>query len=180
MAVIQAGQELEAEVDPEGSVVARLYSEHVPAAVGFAVLLTRDRGFAEDLVQEAFIRTVGKRGMLKTSAAFAGYLRRTVMNLFLSDRRRERLHRRYLERLASLPEPAASDALGDIALRDELGVALSQLPPRQRAAVVLRYYGDLSERQAAEQLGCSEAALRSLVLRGMETLRDLLEVTKSE
>ena len=56
--------------------------------------------------------------------------------------------------------------------RTSFEAALSALPARQRAAVVLRYYADLSEQQAGEALGCSAAAVRSMVARAMETLRE--------
>jgi RNA polymerase sigma factor (sigma-70 family) len=62
----------------------------------------------------------------------------------------------------------------DVGVREDLWRALATLPPRQRAALVLRYYEDLSEHDAAQVLGCSVAALKSLVARGSETLRELI------
>ncbi len=59
----------------------------------------------------------------------------------------------------------------DVGVREDLWQALASLPPRQRAAVVLRYYEDLPEQRVAEILGCSVPAARSLVFRAMETLR---------
>jgi RNA polymerase sigma factor (sigma-70 family) len=59
-----------------------------------------------------------------------------------------------------------------VAAREELWRELLALPPRQRAAIVLRFYEDLSERETADVLGCSAAAAKSLVARAMETLRD--------
>jgi RNA polymerase sigma factor (sigma-70 family) len=56
--------------------------------------------------------------------------------------------------------------------RDELRAAPSALPARQRAAVVLRYYADLSEHQTGDALGCSAAAVRSMVARAMDSLRE--------
>ena len=63
-----------------------------------------------------------------------------------------------------------SDA--DPAERDEVWRTIQQLPPRQRAAIVLRFYEDLSERESAEILGCSVGALNQLVVRATATLRD--------
>lgn len=156
-----------------GGGLEELYRQHAPKMIGFAYLLTQDRGQAEDLVQDAFVKVAGKIRSLRDPEAFEAYLRRTVVNLHTSALRRKKLEREHLRQEASaLPAtrtPATSQPdLGD---RDELRVALHTLPARQRAAIVLRYYADLSERQAANELGCSEAALRSLVLRGMETLR---------
>ncbi len=153
--------------------LAELYVRHAPGAVGLAYLLTGNRHLAEDLAQEAFVRLAGRFGHLRNPDRFEAYLRRTVVNLFLSHLRRLRLERAYLAREGSSSSTAGAGE-PDVATRDELWAALHRLPDRQRAAVILRYYQDLSEREAAEAMGCSEAAVRSLVARGMETLRQLM------
>ncbi|HEX5951155.1 MAG TPA: sigma-70 family RNA polymerase sigma factor, partial [Actinomycetota bacterium] len=76
----------------EGS-LAELYVRHGPAAQRLAFLLTGDRAQAEDLVQEAFVRVVGRFGHLRVPDAFAAYLRRTIVNLHTSQLRRRRLER---------------------------------------------------------------------------------------
>ena len=101
--------------------------------------------------------------------AFEAYLRRAVVNACTSHFRRRKVEAAYLRDEARGEAPAEGP---DHGRRDELRVALSALPARQRAAVVLRYYADLSEHQAGEALGCSEAAVRSMVARAMETLRE--------
>jgi RNA polymerase sigma factor (sigma-70 family) len=63
----------------------------------------------------------------------------------------------------------------DVGAREELWRAILALPPRQRAAIVLRFYEDLSERETADALGCSTAAAKSLVARAMQTLRAQIE-----
>lgn len=148
------------------------YLQHAPGMIGFAYLLTGDRGAAEDLVQDAFVKVASKWRSLREPEAFHGYLRRTVVNLHTSGLRRRRLERAHIAReRASADTDQAADTTPGVDDRDELRRALHLLPARQRAAIVLRYYADLSERQAADELNCSEAAVRSLVLRGMETLR---------
>ena len=100
------------------------------------------------------------------------YLRRAVINLCISHHRHQKTARTYAEREASKSagrEPASG--LPDIETQDQLRTALAELPERQRAAVVLRFYADLNEDQVAHALGCSIAAERSLVFRAMETLR---------
>ena len=147
-----------------------LYVRHAPECVRLAFLLTSDRAAAEDIAQDAFIKVAGRFRHLRRPEAFEAYLRRTVVNLSMSHHRRNRTERRSLARegagrqIASVEPPDLTD-------RDELRAALRALPPRQRAAVVLRYYGDLTEFQVAESLGCSVTAARSLVFRGMEALR---------
>jgi RNA polymerase sigma-70 factor (sigma-E family) len=164
---------------PENGGLAELYERHAGAAVGLAYLLTGDRSLAEDLVQEAFVRVAGRFRHLRDSGAFEGYLRRTVVNLFTSQLRRRRLERAYLKREATRPSASHEDP--DVASRDELWRAVQRLPERQRAAVVLRYYEDLSEREVATTMRCSNAAAKSLIQRGMQTLRaDLGPKTESE
>ncbi len=146
-----------------------LYVRHAPAAVRLAFLITSDRDLAQDLAQEAFVRVAGRFHHLRVPDAFDAYLRRTVVNLATSSLRRRRVERAYLEREGGRPAPAST--LPDVGVRDQLRAALRRLPSRQRAAVVLHYYEDLSEQQVADALRCSVPAARSLVSRAMETLR---------
>jgi len=151
--------------------LAELYVRHAPAAGRFAYLLTADHQQAQDLVQEAFVRIVGRFGHLRVPDAFDAYLRRTIVNLHTSRLRRLRVERAYLERERGRVAPAVG-AMPDVGAREELWRALRRLPARQRAAVVLRYYEDLSEQATADVLRCSTAAVKSLVARAMATLRD--------
>jgi RNA polymerase sigma factor (sigma-70 family) len=148
-----------------------LYSVHAGRAIRLAYLLTGDRDVAEDICQEAFARIGGKLGGLRNPDRASGYLFRTILNLSRGHGRRLERDRRLKEKL-----PAASQALVlDLGTRDELTRALLRLPQRQRAAVFLRFYEDLSENQAAKMLNCSLAALRSLTFRAMESLRHHLQ-----
>ena len=146
-----------------------LYARHVPATIGFAYLLTGSRADAEDLVHEAFVRVVGRLQHLRTPDAFDAYLLRTVVNLHTSRRRHLRVERRYLAR--ERPRPSDAVAPNDVGERDRIWRALDRLPRRQRAAVVLRYAEDRSERETADVLGCSVAAVKSLTARALDTLR---------
>lgn len=152
--------------------LAELYTRHGPAAQRLAFLLTGDRVQAEDLVQDAFVRVVGRFGHLRVPDAFEAYLRRTIVNLHTSQLRRRRVERAWLEREGGAAGARPADAMPDVGAREELWRAVLELPARQRAAVVLRFYEDLSERQTAEVLGCSPAAAKMLVARAMEILRD--------
>ena len=148
---------------------AALYVRHVEAAGRLAYLLTGSNAEAEDLVQEAFARVIGRFGHLRMPDAFEAYLRRTIVNLHTSRLRRRRLERAYVEREGRRPPEQAAPP--DVGVRDVLWRALSNLPPRQRAAVVLRYYEDLSETETADLLRCSVASVKSLVARAMRSLR---------
>jgi RNA polymerase sigma-70 factor (sigma-E family) len=153
--------------------LAELYVRQVPSAIGLAFLITGDRHMAEDLAQEAFVRLAGRFGHLRAPEAFDAYLRKTVVNLCLSHLRRRRVESAYLERERHEAGRGAT-VMPDVATREELWSTLHQLPSRQRAAVVLRYYEDLPERQVAEILRCSVPAARSLVARAMQTLREVI------
>jgi RNA polymerase sigma-70 factor (sigma-E family) len=152
--------------------LSELYVAYASDGIRLAFLLTGDRALAEDLVHDAFARLVGRLRHLREPEAFWTYLRRTIVNLATSHFRHRRVERAYLERLAAAPSPAANvnDELDETMHRVLLG-----LPQRQRAAIVLRFYEDLSDVQTAAVLGCPPGTVRSLVSRGMKTLRDELE-----
>ena len=147
-----------------------LYVRHAPAALRLAFFLTGDRDLAQDLVQDAFVRIAGRFRYLRTPDAFEAYLRRTIVNLFASHLRRLRLERAEIARERSQRPVDATPA--DAVEHDELVRMLRHLPDRQRAAIVLRFYEDLTERETAEVMRCSTGAVNSLVSRAMVTLRD--------
>ena len=171
----ETAEEGDAEIgcdEPQVGALEDLYLRHAPEAVRLAFLLTRDGATAEDIAQEAFVRVAGRFHHMRSPGAFDAYLRRTVVNLCMSHHRRQRMAREYAHRAASGPgltEPSVG--LPDIETRDEVRAALALLPIRQHAAVVLRFYADLSEQQVADALGCSVTAARSLVFRAMGALR---------
>jgi len=142
---------------------------HTPAAIRVAYLITGDADLAQDIAHDAFLRAVGRLRHLRQPEAFEAYLRRSVVNACTSHFRHRKIEAAYVRRQGRVagivPGP-------DEGRRDELRGALRTLPARQRAAVVLRYYADLSEEQTGEALRCSPAAVRSMVARAMETLRE--------
>ena len=149
--------------------LAELYERHVGRAVALAALIGGDADAAEDIAHDAFIRTAGRLSGLRDPSAFDAYLRRTVVNLCRARARRATIERRYVLWLAPravVPAPSHPED------QDVLWRALRALPQRQRAAVVLRYYEDLSEEQAADALRCSPRAVNALVSRAMASLRE--------
>jgi RNA polymerase sigma-70 factor (sigma-E family) len=155
----------------EGGRLAELYLQYGDGAVRLAYLLTGDRALAEDLVQDAFVKLAGRLVHLRDPQAFPAYLRRTVVNLANSHFRRRRVERAYLRReqgAAAGPPPSSPV---DLDARRDLWAALQRLSPRQRSALVLRFYEDLSEQRVAELLNCRPGTVKSLVSRGLETLR---------
>jgi RNA polymerase sigma factor (sigma-70 family) len=146
-----------------------LYERHVAGAIRLATLLTGDPAAAEDLAHEGFIRSAGMFRHLRSPASFDAYLKKTVVNLSRQRFRRQRLEREAVRREGDR-EPTAPAAYSPED-RDVVWPAILRLPFRQRAAIVLRYYEDLSEDQTAEVLRCTTRAANSLVSRAMTTLR---------
>ena len=153
----------------EGGALAQLYVRHAPEALRLAYLLTGDRALAEDLVQDAFVKLAGRLLHFRDPGGFHAYLRTTMVNLTRSHFRRAAVERRFAEREI---EPVPVDG-PDVSERERLRQALMILPMRQRTAVVLRYYEDLSEAQTAELMRCRPTAVRSLVSRAMSSLRQI-------
>jgi len=149
-----------------------LYLRHANDAVRLGYLLTGDRALAEDLVQDAFVRMAGRLRHLRDPGAFEPYLRRTVVNLSKSHFRRANVERAYVSRAGGALDPSAQAPAGPaLEDRDALWRAMDRLSSRQRAALVLRFYEDLSERETADVLRCRPGTVKSLVSRGLETLR---------
>lgn len=164
-------------VDRDAGLRSRLgdaYVRSAPGGIRLAYLLTGDRAVAEDLVQEAFVRFMGRLRFLRDPGAFEPYLRRTIVNLSKNHFRRRAVERAFLEREGPRVEDVANEP--DVATSDALRSALLRLPLRQRTAIVLRYYEDLPDATIAELLGCRQATVRSLVARGLEALRTTPEV----
>ncbi|WP_433513929.1 SigE family RNA polymerase sigma factor [Nonomuraea sp. CA-143628] len=122
---------------------------------------------AEDLLQNALTKTYLAWDRIQDRAALDGYVRRAMVNINISQWRRRRLEEYPSEDLPEIaPEPEAS---GD--LHDLLEQALIRLPARMRAAIVLRYYEDMTEPEIARTLGISLGTVKSTMSRAMAKLR---------
>jgi RNA polymerase sigma-70 factor (sigma-E family) len=165
-----------ADEDAAGAVTA-LYAAHYRSLVGLAVLLVRDVGTAEEVVQESFIAMHSRWRLLRNSEKALSYLRRSVVNGSRSVLR----HRQVVDRNAPKPPPdmpSAEEGAVELLERSAVVAALHTLPPRQREVLVLRYYGDLSQTQIAQTMGISTGAVKSHTARAMSSLRGLLENRK--
>jgi RNA polymerase sigma-70 factor (sigma-E family) len=162
-----------AELDADRAVT-ELYHMHYRSLVRLAVLLVRDVATAEEVVQDSFVAMHDGWRRLRDSDKALSYLRQSVVNRARSVLR----HRVVVDRNAPKPAPDMPSAEhGAIALLERSAVvsALRSLPPRQREAVVLRYYADLSEAQIASTMGISRGAVKSHTARAMSALRNVLE-----
>jgi len=154
--------------------VTELYATHYRSLVRLAALLVRDIGTAEEVVQDSFVAMHGGWRRLRDSEKALSYLRQSVVNRSRSVLR----HRVVVDRNAPKPPPDMPSAEhGAIALLERSAViaALSKLPARQREALVLRFYGDMSEAQIADAMQISKGAVKSHTARAMATLRTVLE-----
>jgi len=133
-----------------------------------AYLLTGDRQLAEDLAQTALAKVSLRWDVVSARGAPDAYVRKVMVRTSIGWRRR-RWHGEHPT--APLPEVAVVDPTAAVDARQRLRAALLALPPRQRAAVVLRFYEDLSETDTAVALGCSVGAVKSQTAKGLVKLR---------
>jgi RNA polymerase sigma-70 factor (sigma-E family) len=151
-----------------------LYAEHYKSLVRLAAMLVRDTPTAEEVVQEAFVAMHAGWQRLEDTEKALAYLRQAVVNRSRSVLR----HRVVVEKNLQNPPPDMPSAEhGAFALLERSAVikALRGLPERQREAIVLRYYADLSEADIAATMGISRGAVKSHTARGMAALRAALE-----
>lgn len=153
--------------------VTELYAAHYRGLVRLAVLLVRDTPTAEEVVQDAIVAMHEGWHRLRDKEKALAYLRQAVVNRSRSILR----HRLVADRnLQEAPPDMPSAEQGALVLLDRSAVvaALRDLPERQREAIVLRYYADLSEAQIAATMEISRGAVKSHTSRGMASLRTVL------
>lgn len=139
-----------------------------------AYLLCGDRHLAHDIVQTCLIRLYKAWPRLRDTDTVDAYARKVLLRCWLNERRRP--WRRVESRDGFVPDTPApgSDPARTMHLKEMVRSALSQLPPRQRAAVVLRYWSQYSVTETAAILRCSEGNVKSQSARGLVTLRATL------
>jgi RNA polymerase sigma-70 factor (sigma-E family) len=133
-----------------------------------AYLLTGNRADAEDLVQAALAKTYLAWDRIEDRGALDGYVRRAMVNTHISWWRRRRLEEYPTD---EIPDQAVADQTGSSDLADTLRRAVDRLPQRMRAAVMLRYYEDMTEAEVADALGVSLGTVKSTVSRAVAKLR---------
>jgi RNA polymerase sigma-70 factor (sigma-E family) len=155
--------------------VTEIYTTHYRSLVRLAVLLVRDVATAEEVVQDSFIAMHGAWRRLRDTEKALSYLRQSVVNRSRSVLR----HRMVVDKNAPKPAPDMPSAeQGALSLLERSAViaALRTLPLRQREALVLKFYADLSEAQIATAMGISRGAVKSHTARGVAALRVVLKL----
>lgn len=158
-------------MDDRDGAFAVYFSARADAMRATAFLLCGDWHRAEDLVQNAFIKLYRVWHRLAGSLTLDAYTRRILVRTFLDESRRGFLHR---ERVTAEPAEWAAPADGSPEDRLLLLRALSQVPARQRTALVLRYWEDLSLEETAQAMRCSVGTVKSQAARGLRAMRGLL------
>lgn len=152
-----------------------LVIRHQQKAWNIAWRLLNDADEAEDVAQEAFIRILKAAPRYRPEAAFSTYLYRIVTRLCLD--RLEKKRPDYMdfppESISSEPDP--SETLGKKETADSVRGMLNKLPSRQRTAIILRYYENLSYREISEVMNISEKSVEHLLARGREALGNFFD-----
>ncbi|WNM36276.1 SigE family RNA polymerase sigma factor [Streptomyces sp. Li-HN-5-11] len=144
-----------------------------PMLLRTARSLTANPSDAEDLLQTALTKTYVAWERIEDHRALDGYVRRALLNTRTSQWRKRKVDEFTCDELPEPePDPGAADPAEQQALHDAMWRAITKLPARQRAMVVLRYYEDLSEVQTAEVLGVSVGTVKSAVSRALGKLRE--------
>lgn len=138
-----------------------------PRLVRTAYLLTGDRHHAEDLAQATLVRVFLGWGRVRASESPDAYVHKIMLRCNAGRFRK----RRVAESLGDLPDRGMADATEQVAQRRALVAALQDLPKKQRAIVVLRFWSDLTERETAEVVGCSVGTVKSQTHRALARLR---------
>jgi RNA polymerase sigma-70 factor (sigma-E family) len=148
---------------------AEFVEQHTDSLLTTAYLLTRDRSAAEELLQDVLVALYPQWQKVLRADSAPAYVRRSLVNRYLNQRRRRSGSELSL---ASTPELGERpDFTAGVADRDQIRQVLAVLPERQRAAVVLRYFYDYSDQQIADAMQCRIGTVRSLISRALASLR---------
>jgi RNA polymerase sigma-70 factor, ECF subfamily len=167
--------------DGDGASFGTLLEKHRSSVVHFLFRMVQNHAVAEELAQEVFLRVYRSRGTYEPTAKFTTWLFRIATHLALNalrDGKNERVQERLDDDTSELPVRQVSDRRPSVeqsmvyqAKLDEIRRAISALPEKQRAAVLMHKYEEMEYSQIAKVLTCSESAVKSLLFRAYETLR---------
>ncbi|MFG1626183.1 SigE family RNA polymerase sigma factor [Kribbella sp. NPDC049227] len=140
----------------------------LPPLLRFATALCGSAHLAEDVVQDVAVKAQRKWSRIEAADNADAYLRRMAVNEYLDWRRK---WSRFVPRAEIIPAEHIADHADRTADRDQLLGELAKLPRRQRAVLVLRYYGGLTDNEIAETIGCSPGTVRAHASRALASLR---------
>ena len=167
----------------------RFVTETAEGLLRMASLMTWDVATAEDLVQECLVRISRRWPRVRAMDHPKAFARTVLVNLVLDDGRQRSRYRAELSIngngnarswIEDHEDESAVRVLGQVETNADLARALEALPSRQRVALVLRYFDDLSEAQTAEAMGCSVGTVKSTTSRALDRLRELMDRYETE
>lgn len=151
------------------------FDEFVHAELGaltrFAGALTGDRYLAEDMLSDALLKVATRWRRISQADDPAAYVRRVVVNTYISDLRKTKRRKTMVTGDDWVLDRPSPDMAAEVVTRQEVAALLAQLPPQQKAAVVLRYMLDQTDDQIADALNCSTGTVRSHLSRARAALR---------
>jgi RNA polymerase sigma-70 factor, ECF subfamily len=151
-----------------------------PRLVAAVSLHCGDGGLAEEIAQESLIRACARWSKVRTMNSPEGWVFRVAFNLANSHFRRARIERRARERLTAASRRPVEQVDERVSTGVAVRRAVGSLPPRQRAAVVLRHLLDVPVADVAEVMGTSEGAVKALTHRGVSALREWFDLEAAE
>lgn len=146
----------------------------------YAAVLTGERQRAHDVLADALVTAQTRWSRIAAMEHPAAYVRRIITSTYLSERRRWSVRHILPTRSGAVPDTALPDPTDAFDDREHLSALLASLPPRQRAAIVLRFYLGLDNAAVATELGIAAGAARSAISRGLATLRIALATEDTE
>jgi RNA polymerase sigma-70 factor (sigma-E family) len=158
----------------------RFVADSADGLLRAAYLITWDPADAEDLVQECFLKVARRWPRVRNMDHPAAYARTVLVHMALDEgtrrnRRRSELGPSVATMLEAREDEDAFRDVGRVDASADLMQALAELPPRQRVALVLRYFEDLSESEVASLMGCSVGTVKSTTSRALDRLRGAIE-----
>jgi RNA polymerase sigma-70 factor (sigma-E family) len=159
------------------------YTEYVEARLPWlrrvAYLLCQDWQSADDLVQATITKLFTHWAKARSTASIDAYVRTVMVRTFITERRAAWFRRVSLfDKYPDMPAPGLS--AGDLDARMDVRAALANLPPRQRATLVLRFYCDLPVDETALELGCTAGTVKSQTAKGLTAMRRALDPILAE
>jgi RNA polymerase sigma-70 factor (ECF subfamily) len=165
----------------DGASFGVLLEKHRSSVVHFLYRMVQNQAIAEELAQEVFLRVYRSRSTYEPTAKFTTWLFRIATHMALNalrDGRHERLQERLDDNSGEMParqvtdrRPTVEQSMVYQGKLDEVRRAITALPEKQRAAVLMHKYEEMEYSQIAKVLSCSESAVKSLLFRAYETLR---------
>jgi RNA polymerase sigma-70 factor (sigma-E family) len=170
-----AGQHDESRASDEDAAFRDFVLTRSTALLRMAIMLTGNRADAEDLLQAALVKTYRSWSKINDRAALDAYVRRAMVNTHISWWRRRRVDEYPTD---ELPDQVVADHSRECDIAEVVRRALDRLPQRMRAAVMLRYFEDMTEPEIAATLGISLGTVKSTVSRAVARLRIDAELGK--